>query len=43
MSIRAYYLTTDGTLQRDLSEEQIKAAFESDEGLLWVDISETTE
>lgn len=43
MPIRAYYLTTDGTLQRDLSEEQIKAAFESGEGLLWVDISETKE
>ena len=43
MPIRAYYLTTDGTLQCDLSEEQIKAAFESGEGLLWVDILETTE
>jgi magnesium transporter len=43
MPLRAYYLTTDGTLQRELSEEQIKAAFESKEGLLWVDISETTE
>jgi magnesium transporter len=43
MPIRAYYLTTDKSLQRDLSEEQIKAAFESGEGLLWVDISETTE
>ena len=39
----AYYLTTDGTLQRELSEEQIKAAFESGEGLLWMDIMETTE
>jgi len=43
MPIRAYYLATDRTLQRDLSEEQIKAAFESGEGLLWVDITETTE
>jgi len=30
-------------MQRDLSEEQTKAAFESREGLLWVDIMETTE
>jgi len=43
MPIRAYYLTTDRALQRDLSEEQIKAAFESGEGLLWVDVTETTE
>jgi magnesium transporter len=43
MPIRAYYLTADRTPQRDLSEEQIKAAFESSEGLLWVDVTETTE
>jgi magnesium transporter len=43
MPVRAYYLATDRTLQSDLSEEQIKAAFESGEGLLWVDITETTE
>jgi magnesium transporter len=42
MPISAYYLAKDGTLQRDLSEEQIKAAFTSGEGLLWVDITETT-
>jgi len=43
MPWRAYYLKPDGTLQRDLSEEQIKTAFESKEGLLWADIAETTE
>ncbi len=43
MAWRAYYLRPDGTLQRDLSEEQIKTAFESKEGLLWADITETTE
>ncbi|MFC1909253.1 magnesium/cobalt transporter CorA [Chloroflexota bacterium] len=43
MPLRAYYLTPDGTLQRDLNEEQIKAAYESGEGLLWVDITETKE
>lgn len=43
MPIKTYYLRPDGTIQRDLSEEQTKAAFESCEGLLWVDIVETTE
>jgi magnesium transporter len=43
MPVRAYYLSPDGTLQRDLSEEQIKAAFESGKGLLWADITETAE
>lgn len=41
MTIRAYYFTKDKQLQHDLSEEQIKAACESGDGLLWVDISET--
>ncbi|MFC2016547.1 magnesium/cobalt transporter CorA [Chloroflexota bacterium] len=43
MPIKTYYLRPDGTMQRDLSEEQTKAAFESREGLLCVDITETTE
>jgi magnesium transporter len=42
MSVKAYYLTPDGNLQRDLSREQIIEAYESKKGLLWVDISETT-
>lgn len=43
MSIEAYYLTPDGKLNRSLSKEDIKAAFESKEGLLWVDITGTRE
>jgi len=43
MPYRAYYLDTLGTLRRDLSEEEIRAAFASKEGLLWVDIVETTD
>jgi magnesium transporter len=43
MPLRVYYLRPDETLQRDLSEEQIKTAFESKAGLLWVDITETVE
>lgn len=43
MPVKAYYLAPDGQLNRSLSKEEIKAAFESKEGLLWVDIAETTE
>ena len=43
MPIKAYYLTPEGNLQHDLSREQIIGAYESKKGLLWVDISETTE
>jgi magnesium transporter len=43
MSLSAYYLRPDGTVQSDLSKKQIKDAYESCEGLLWVDIEETTE
>ncbi len=43
MPIKAYYLTPDGSLQRDLSREQIIGAYETKKGLLWVDVSETTE
>lgn len=42
MPIKAYYLTSDGNLQSDLSQAQIIEAYESKQGLLWVDISETT-
>jgi magnesium transporter len=41
MSCKAYYLSPKRELQLDLEEEQIKAAFKSGEGLLWVDITET--
>jgi magnesium transporter len=43
MPFTAYYLSPEGTLQRDLSEKDIKAAFESKQGLLWVDIVETNQ
>jgi len=43
MSFKAYYLSPEGDLKRELTAEEIKAAFESRQGLLWVDIAETTE
>ena len=43
MSVKVYYLSPEGDLRRDLSEKETKAAFQSREGLLWVDIVETTE
>ena len=43
MSCKAYYLSPEGELRCDLGREEIEAAFKSKEGLLWVDISETTE
>ncbi len=41
MSYTAYYLAPDSTLKRNLTEADVKAAFESKRGLLWVDISGT--
>ncbi len=43
MPYKAFYLTPDGELQMNLNEEQIKTAFESQVGILWVDIGDTTE
>ena len=43
MAYKAYYLGPDGELRCDLSEEEVRSAFASKEGLLWVDVSETTE
>jgi len=43
MVFKAYYLNPEGDLQRSLSEEDIRAAFESKQGLLWVDICDTAE
>lgn len=43
MPFKAYYLTPEGDLRRELSKEDVQAAFESKQGLLWVDICETTE
>lgn len=42
MPFTAYYLSPEGELKRQLSEPDIRAAFESKQGLLWVDIAETT-
>ncbi|MFH1559931.1 MAG: magnesium/cobalt transporter CorA [Chloroflexota bacterium] len=43
MSFKAYYLSPDGTLSRDMDKQQIEEAFASKEGLLWVDVGGTTE
>ncbi|MDA0988006.1 MAG: magnesium/cobalt transporter CorA [Chloroflexi bacterium] len=43
MSFKAYYLSPDGTLHRDMDRQHIEEAFASKEGLLWVDVSDTTE
>jgi magnesium transporter len=43
MPTKAYYLTPDGKLQRDLTEDDIIKAYNSRQGLLWVDFPETTE
>jgi len=43
MSYKAYYLSPEGEIRHDLTEGEIKAAYESKQGMLWVDISETTE
>jgi len=43
MPFNAYHLTPAGDLQRDLDEDRVRAALASGEGLLWVDICDTTE
>ena len=43
MAIRSYYLTPEGNIQCELREEEVRAAFESKAGLLWVDIHRTSE
>jgi magnesium transporter len=43
MSITAYYLTPDGSLQRDLTETEIIEIYKSKQGVLWVDIEGVTE
>ncbi|MFC1905260.1 magnesium/cobalt transporter CorA [Chloroflexota bacterium] len=43
MPIKAYYLNTEGEFQIGLNENEIRQAFKTQQGLLWVDISETTE
>lgn len=43
MSIKVYYLAPDGELQRDLNEKDVVKAYESKQGLLWVDITGVSE
>jgi magnesium transporter len=43
MPFKTYSLGLDGQLRRGLSEEEVREAFQSKKGLLWVDISQTTE
>ena len=43
MPYQAYYLSPDGNLARDLEEKQIVSAVESGRGMLWLDVSETTQ
>jgi Mg2+ and Co2+ transporter CorA len=39
MPFKAYYLSDDGELRRELTQEQIVGAYESGTGLLWVDFT----
>lgn len=43
MAFQAYFLSPEGDLRRDHAEREIQAAYESKQGLLWVDISENRE
>lgn len=43
MPFKAYYLDAKGVLKKDIGEEEIRSAFVSKQGLLWVDSMETTE
>ena len=43
MSIEACYLSPDGELQHDLTDEDIVKAYRSKQGILWVDITEVDE
>jgi len=39
----AYFLSPEGEFRKDLSEEQIRDAYDSRQGMLWVDVSENNE
>jgi magnesium transporter len=43
MPFTAYYLSPEGELRSKLTEEEIGTTVKSREGLLWVDVSDTTE
>lgn len=42
MPFKVYYLSAEGELRLDLDEQEVRAAFESKKGLLWVDVEGTT-
>lgn len=42
MAVIAHYLTPEGELEHNLDETNVKLAYESGQGLLWVDIGDTT-
>ena len=43
MPFKAYYLSPEGKLQRGLGKEEARIAFQSKQGLLWVDVTEMTQ
>lgn len=43
MTLTAYYLKPDGEVRQDLGEKEVREAFESKTGLLWVDVEDTSE
>ncbi|MFC1925224.1 magnesium/cobalt transporter CorA [Chloroflexota bacterium] len=43
MPYEACYLSPEGSLRKGLSEEEVRVAYESKQGMLWVDICEPTE
>ena len=43
MLCNSYYLSPDSDLKSALSNQEIKAVFESGKGLLWTDITNLTE
>lgn len=42
MAFTAYYLAPDGELHQNLTEDQVKSSLASGDGVLWVDIPETS-
>jgi magnesium transporter len=43
MSCQAYYLSPEGQLHQNLGREEIRNAYQSRQGLLWIDICETAQ
>ncbi|MFC1893408.1 magnesium/cobalt transporter CorA [Chloroflexota bacterium] len=42
MPFTAYYLTPGGDIRSGINEDEVNSSYKSGDGLLWVDISETT-